>query len=108
MGPSNLIKDRSTLINVNQNALLINIYLLVIIKSSATLFKVYHSINIKASSCPIRRCCLRTRLLAGSMVLSNVDERLSNVDEPKMFTVYIYTLPKKMCGKATLDCQGFW
>ena len=27
------------------------------------------------------------RLLAGSMVLSNVDGRLSNVDEPKMFTV---------------------
>ncbi len=26
-------------------------------------------------------------LLAGSMVLSNVDERLSNVDEPKILTM---------------------
>ncbi len=26
-------------------------------------------------------------LLAGSMVLSNVNERLSNIDEHKMFTV---------------------
>ena len=30
---------------------------------------------------------LNQRLLAGSMVLSNVDESLSDVDEPKMFTV---------------------
>ena len=27
------------------------------------------------------------------MVLSNVDERLSNVDEPKMFTVYTSEVP---------------
>ncbi len=28
-------------------------------------------------------------LLAGSMVLSNVDEHLSNVDEPNMFTLHL-------------------
>ncbi len=34
-------------------------------------------------------CKVRTRSLDRSMVLSNIDERLSSVDEPKMLTVYI-------------------
>ncbi len=41
-------------------------------------------------------------LLAGSMVLNNVDKRLNNVNEPKMFTVYRVVL-----DLYTYVCQGF-
>ena len=44
---------------------------------------------------------VRTGLLAGSIVLSNVDERLSNIDESKMFTV------KVMGGKFQFFCLCF-
>ncbi len=53
------------------------------------LINVYHQNGLIIDVYPLIIIRVRTGLLAGSMVLSNINERLSNIDGPKMFTVVV-------------------